>query len=97
MPSLRNAFRISVLSALLSSMMRMWFRRPTASSDGDREEEIGSFSGFGFHPDPPIITLDDALADSQSDTRSRIVVRAMKSCKQAKDLLLILGLNAYSI
>ena len=41
--------------------------RSARSSDGEREAEGRSSSGFGFDPDPPMIPVHDSLTDGQSD------------------------------
>src|SRR5262249_38743631 len=91
-----SALRISTASALLSSTITIW-RRRAVSSDRDGEAEIRSLAGLGFDPDPAMITFDNSLTDRESDTGPRVSVCAVESCKQAKDLLLKLGLNADAI
>src|SRR5690348_6703203 len=90
--------RIRNTSARLSSTIRICrrFVRP-GCSDWDCEPEDGSLAGVGFDPDSAMIPLHDALANRQSNTRSRVFVSSVQAFEEPKDVLPILGFNANSI
>ena len=72
--ALFSASRIRKTSVLLSSTMRMSRTFWPASSGREREMESRSFSGFGFDPDPPMITFHNSLAEGKSNAGSRILI-----------------------
>ena len=73
-----SASRIKNTSVLLSSTIKI--RGFTiASSNWEREVEIGSFSGFGFDPNAPIVKFHDALTDGQPNAGTRVLIAGVKT------------------
>jgi len=63
----------------------------------DGEEEGGSCSGLGFDPDCSSIAFNNPLANSQSNAGPAIFIGVVKSFEDAKDFLLVLGVDADTV
>ena len=63
--------------------MRTW--RPPTSSRWEREEKLGPLAGLGFDPDPPVVSLDNAPANSQSDASAGVFIVRMQALEEAKN------------
>ena len=63
----------------------------------DGEEKGSSFSRFGFDPDSSAIAFHDPLANSQSDAGTAVFLIVMESLENAKDFLLVLGIDTDAI
>src|ERR1043166_1976404 len=50
----------------------------------------------GFHPDAPVMLLDNLLADCQSNTRAWVLA-AVKAVENAKNLIVVFGRNADTV
>ncbi len=66
-------------------------------SCGDRKEKRRTLAWFGFDPDSSPGALDDPFANSEPHAGAGIDGDAMKAFEEAKDLLLVLGLNADAV
>jgi hypothetical protein len=64
---------------------------------GEREVECAAFANLGFQPDSPTVSLDDLFANSQTGARSFILLLVMQPAKDAKDLLVIAGIDADAV
>src|SRR3954453_14713094 len=61
------------------------------------KEENRTPSQLRFYPNPPLITLDNTLANRQPDSRSRVFCSRVKTFEQSEDLLLVFRFDADTV
>lgn len=62
-------------------------------SCGQREEERSPFADLRLHPDPAAVSLNDLLADRQTDPGAGVLLPRMEPLEDAKDPLGVLGVE----
>src|SRR5580700_8169273 len=92
-----RALRTNPASAGLSSTRRIeadiGAKSPSSFSGRDRKVKCRTASWTGIHPDASAGALDNPLADSEAHAGARIVGCTVKTFKDFKNLLLILGID----
>jgi hypothetical protein len=93
------ALSIKNTSDSLSSTISTWRRRTDGviSSEGEREVESRSSSGFRFDPDSSMISLDDSPTNGQTNPSAGVFIVVVKALEEAKYVLLVLGLDANAV
>jgi hypothetical protein len=66
-------------------------------SSGDCEIESRSLTGLRFHPDSAFVAFDDFLADTQSDSVTRVFVAGMQPLEDYEDSLIELRVDTDTI
>src|SRR5271165_274312 len=96
-----SASRVRRTSEGLSSTNRMsigltaFILIPSFIRNGEMED--GTCSRFRLHPHPATVPLHNLLADSQADTRARILLAAMQALENNEDPVKVLGGNANAV